>query len=100
MHPAQHVDMSDVSPCLIRLGSRHSRPRKPRATGKGRDEIREILVAELNARGLKKPSDTVLDAIVDRISGNPLPAVRLAAESLVQVSKGIHELSRRFRSGG
>jgi hypothetical protein len=92
---------------MLKDARRRSRARKEafqaaqaRAAGKGRDEIREILVAELNARGLKKPSDTVLDAIVDRISGNPLPAVRLAAESLVQVSKGIHELSRRFRSGG
>ena len=86
---------------------RRSRARKEafqaasdRAVGKGRDEIREIFVAELKARGLKKPSNTVLDPVVDRISGNPLPAARLAAESLVQVSKGIHELSRRLRSGG
>jgi hypothetical protein len=31
-----------------------------KAAGQGRDEIREIYLAELNARGLKKPSDTVL----------------------------------------
>ena len=64
-----------------------------------RDDIRKIYIAELNARGLQKPSDTVLDAIVDRISGNPLPAVRVAAESLVQVGKGIHALFRIIRSG-
>ena len=86
---------------------RRSRARKEafqaahaKAAGKGRDEIREIYLAELNARGLKKPSDAVLDAIVDRIGGNPLPAVRLAAESLVQLGKGIHAFSRIFRSGG
>jgi hypothetical protein len=73
---------------------------RARAAGKGHDEIREIYIAELNARGLKQPSDTVLDAVVKRINGNPLPAVRLAAESLVQVGKGIHALSRHFRSGG
>lgn len=72
---------------------------RARSAGKGREEIREIYVAELNARGLEKPSDAVLDAIVDRISGNPLPAVRLAAEGLVQVRKGLLELSQLFRSG-
>ena len=73
---------------------------RARAAGKGRDEIREIYIAELSARGLTQPSDTVLDAVVNRIKGNPLPAVRLAAESLVQVGKGIHALSRHLRSGG
>lgn len=58
-----------------------------------------IYIAELIARGLKKPSDAVLDAVVDRITGDPLPAVRLAAHSLVQVGKGLHGLFRLFRSG-
>lgn len=70
-----------------------------RSAGKGREEIREIYVAELNARGLDEPSEAVLDAIVDRIRGNPLPAVRLAAEGLAQVGKGLLELSRLFRPG-
>jgi hypothetical protein len=73
---------------------------RARAAGKGRDEIREIYIAERSARGLTQPSDTVLDAVVSRISGNPLPAVRLAAESLVQMGKGIHALSWHLRSGG
>ncbi len=73
---------------------------RARAAGKGRDEIREIYVAELTARSLEKPSDAVLDAVVDRISGNPIPAVRLAAESLVQLGKELHKLSRLFRTGG
>jgi hypothetical protein len=72
---------------------------RARAAGKGPDEIREIYTAELSARGLKNPSDTVLDAVVKRINGNPLPAARLAVESLVQVGKGIHALSRHLRSG-
>lgn len=71
-----------------------------RAAGKSRDEIREIYLGELNARDLTQPGDAVLNAVVDRISGNLLPAVRLAAESLAQVGKGTRELSRRFRSGG
>jgi hypothetical protein len=31
--------------------------------------------------------------------GNPLPAVRVAADSPVQMGKGIHALYRLFRSG-
>lgn len=71
---------------------------RARAAGKDRPEIREIYIAELDARGLTQPGDAVLDAAVDSICGNPRPAVRLAAESLVQVGKGIHELSRLFRT--
>jgi len=83
----------------IRLRREASQAARARAAGKGRDEIREIYIAELNARGLAQPSDKILDAAVDSIGGNPLPAVRLAAESLVQMGKGIHRLSRLIRSG-
>ena len=72
---------------------------RARAAGKGRDEIREIYLAELNARGLKVPREDLLDAVVDRITGNPLPAARLAVEGLAQMGKALHELSRLFRSG-
>jgi hypothetical protein len=82
-----------------RLRREASQAARARAAGKGRDEIREIYIAELNARGFSQPSDAILDAAVDSISGNPLPAVRLAAESLVQMGKGIHRLSRIIRSG-
>jgi hypothetical protein len=100
---------SDLSDFDERLEERRRRSRAYReafeaaragAAGKGRDEIREIYIAELSARGLTQPSDTVLDAVVSRINGNPLPAVRVAAESLVQLGKGIHALSRHFRSDG
>jgi hypothetical protein len=70
-----------------------------RAAGKGRDEIREIYVAELNARGLRAPREDLLDAAVDRITGNPLPAARLAVGGLAEMGKALHELSRLFRSG-
>jgi hypothetical protein len=72
---------------------------RARATGKSRDEIREIYVAELNARGLKVPRADVLDVVVERIMGNPLPAARLAAETLAQMGKDLHELFRFFRRG-
>jgi len=69
------------------------------AAGKTRDEIREIYLAELNARSLTIPRDDLLEAVVDRIGGNPLPAARLTAESLAQMGKALHEISRIFRSG-
>jgi len=72
---------------------------RARAAGKSRDEIRGIYIAELNARGLKAPREDVLDAIVGRITGNPLPAARLAVAGLAQLAKALNELSRPFRSG-
>ena len=44
-----------------------------------------MYVAELRARGLKVPGDPVLEAVADRITGNPLPAIRLAGESLARM---------------
>jgi len=70
-----------------------------RAVGKSRDEIREIYLAELNARGLTAPEEDILDAVVDRIGGNPLPAARLAVEGLAQMGEALHELARILRSG-
>jgi hypothetical protein len=72
---------------------------RARAAGKSRDEIREIYVAELNARGLAAPGEDLLDAVVGQITGNRPPAVRLAMESLAQLGKELRQLSRRFRSG-
>ena len=69
---------------------------RARAAGQGRDEIREIYVAELRARGLAVPEEDVLDAIVSNIAGNPFPAVRIAADSLVQLGKELRALSRPF----
>jgi hypothetical protein len=72
---------------------------RARAAGKDRDEIREIYVAELNSRDLRAPREENLDAAVDRITGNPLPAARLTVKSLPQSGKALHKLSRMFRSG-
>jgi hypothetical protein len=52
---------------------------------------------ELNARGMKKPAEPILDAVVERIAGNPLPAVRLLGEIAGQIGKGLYDLSRLFR---
>jgi len=70
---------------------------RARSAGKSREEIREMYVAELRARGLKVPGDPVLDAVADRITGNPLPAIRLAGEGLARIGKAFYRLSRLFR---
>jgi hypothetical protein len=69
------------------------------AAGKNRAEIREIYKAELRARDLEIPAEPVLDAVVDRINGNPLPAARVLAESLVEVGKGFHQIFKLFGQG-
>lgn len=70
---------------------------RARAEGRSKAKIREIYVSELQARGLKMPTEAVLDAVVDRICGNPFPAVRILGEGIAQMSKGLYELSRIFR---
>jgi hypothetical protein len=69
---------------------------RARSTGMSREEIRDLYLAQLRARDLKAPSDPILDAIVERILGNPLPAARVAGESLVDMGKAIHQLYRLF----
>ena len=70
---------------------------RARAAGKSRAEIRDIYVEELRARGLKVPADRILDATVEHITGNPVPAVRLGAEGLAQMGKAMREAARLFR---
>ena len=92
---------------LREQAQRDSRARKEalmaaraRAAGRSRQEVREIYVAELSARGMKVPAEPVLDAIVEHITtGNPLPAARLLGESLVQLGKGLYGLARLFGPG-
>jgi hypothetical protein len=82
-----------------RAGKEAFESARARAAGKGRDEIREIYIAELNVRGMNVPGEDLLDVAVDRIAGNPIPAARLAVEGLVQMGRALHELSRFLRSG-
>jgi hypothetical protein len=72
---------------------------RARAAGQSRAEIRKTYIAELSARNVPIPPEQVLDASVERIAGNPLPAGRVLGESLVQMGKGIRELSRLLRHG-
>lgn len=41
------------------------------ASGKTRDEIRDLYIAELRARGLEIPSEPLLAAYIDFLSGEP-----------------------------
>lgn len=73
---------------------------RARAAGKSREEIRGIYLAERRARGLNAPSDGILDAVVERImTGNPLPAARIAGEGLLRMGKSLNEISKLFRQG-
>jgi hypothetical protein len=67
------------------------------AAGKSRDEIRELYLAELRSRGLEPPSEQFLEATVEQIAGNPIPAIRLVGEGLAQMAKGAAGLGRLLR---
>jgi hypothetical protein len=69
-----------------------------RASGRSREEIREIYIAERRARNLQVPAEPVLDAVVEHITtGNPLPAIRVLGETLFQTGKGINDAMSRPR---
>ena len=70
---------------------------RSRIAGRSRAEIRDMYVAELQARELRIPSDVVLDAVVDSLTGNPLPAARLGAESLIGLGRSLHDVAKLFR---
>jgi hypothetical protein len=84
----------------------HSRARKEafraakaRAAGKSRAEVRRLYLAELDARDLQIPADPILDAAIDSITGNPLPAARLLGHQLTAMGKEIHKLAKLFTQG-
>jgi hypothetical protein len=69
-----------------------------RASGKTREEIREIYLAERRVRDLPVPADRVLDAVVERIAtGNPLPAARVAGEGVARMGRALYEIAKMFR---
>src|SRR5215469_15352193 len=57
------------------------------AADKTREEIRDIYVAELRARGVDPPPEEILAAIVERIRGNPLPSYKVGAAGLIKMSR-------------
>jgi hypothetical protein len=67
------------------------------AAGKSRDEIRDLYVAELRARGLEPPTEAFLAATVEHIAGNPVPTMRLVAHGMAGLGKGAVALARLLR---
>lgn len=57
---------------------------KAHSAGKSREEVRELYVAELRARGEEPPDSEALDAAVAAITGNLLPTVRLIGRYYVE----------------
>lgn len=83
--PHRSADLARI-PLAPSARVRAQRPSKPLGPA---SQIREMYVAELRARGLEIPTDPVLDAVADRLTRNPLPAVRLARESLARMGKAL-----------
>jgi hypothetical protein len=95
----QHGGVPDFDQARERARARQEayQAARARAPGKSRDDIKEIYLAELDTRGMKAPAGQVLDAIAARIEGNPLPAVRLLADGLVQAGKSFYKVVRQSR---
>jgi len=62
------------------------------AAGRSREEIRDLYEAELRSRGLPIPSQDILDARVDAITGNFIPLARLMGQSLIDVAKLLRDI--------
>jgi hypothetical protein len=48
---------------------------------------------------LRIPAEDALDAVAERINGNPLPTGRLLGEGLVETGRMLHGLVKIFRQG-
>lgn len=75
------------------------RATKARSTGKTREEIRDMYVAELHAGGLEAPSEPALDATVDAITSTKLQTARMLGETIIGTGKGLYRLVRLFSQG-
>jgi hypothetical protein len=60
---------------------------KAQAAGKSREQIRELYLAELHARGQRTPPQEALDAAVAAITGNPLPTARIMGQAVIGLAK-------------
>ena len=60
---------------------------RARAAGKSREELKDLYIAELRSRGLNIPREQILDANIDAITGNYLPAFRLLGQSLASLGR-------------
>jgi hypothetical protein len=94
IEPRDLSDMWEERRSRSRAGREAFKTTQARAAGLSREEIRETYIAERLARQLNVPAEPVLDAVVERIAGNPLPVARLLGEHVVQLGQGIHDLYR------
>jgi len=73
------------------------------AAGKSREEIRDMPVSELRARGLDVPADHILEADVDAITGHCGSSVPEAGRAFTAMapsrSPGCFAVARRLRTG-
>lgn len=79
-----------------RLQREAVRAAQARARGRSREEVRDIYVAELRARGLRVPGEAAVDAAVDAITGSRLHAACVAGKSLAGPGKALYRMSRLF----
>jgi hypothetical protein len=70
---------------------------RARASGKDRDDVRDIYVEELRARDLSVPAEPVLDGIAESITGSHLDHVRLLGKALSEMGKGLYDIYRLHR---
>ncbi len=66
------------------------RAARDQSAGRGREEVREIYLAELRSRDVPIPSDDLVDRAVERILGGPMVAARQMGEGLIETSKFVH----------
>lgn len=70
---------------------------RAQAAGRSREEVRDLYISELRSRGLPIPSDDVLDAKVDAILGDYLPAARLFGQNLADLARFAGSMWRALR---
>jgi hypothetical protein len=67
---------------------------KAQAAGKTREEVKELYLAELRARGQELPSQEILDANVAALNGDYLPVARLIGRAVISSAKLFHATHR------
>ena len=70
------------------------------AAGRSSGEIRQLLITELEARGLDVPPDRILDANVQAIMGNHGPSAREAGRAFAGMAEAAADIVRMFRGPG
>ncbi|HEY6791493.1 MAG TPA: hypothetical protein VI365_29695 [Trebonia sp.] len=71
---------------------------RSKVAGKSREEIRDLYIAELRARGQEIPSEEALDANVAALTGNYLPTARIVGRAAVEAVKLSRDAIKLFRA--